>query len=269
MIKFTFFLLISSCLWASDSSKEAKKEVGAWDDLKESMSYLVHGSYLQFTTKNNLYYAAGGVPLVWYAFEHDKRINNRYGSRDVPKIIDLVGDASVLFNFPVLPIGFYYLGKKTNNNHHVQFAKEYLASMYLALFESGLLSYVPVHERPNTEGISFWEKEFRGNSSWPSGHVIPYMTLFFKTMQFYGPKWAAIPLALSIMSSIQRVKDGKHWLSDVTASFLFSAWASEGVRKAAGYKKNHPFYKWVFEHEASLGVIRDRDSFGPRVTWRF
>ena len=257
------------CLLPFSSFAESSLENSYWGDLKESMSLMVRGSYLQFTTKNNLYYAAAGVPLVAYSFEHDKRIQSRYGGSEIRNIVDHVGDGGVIFNFPLLHLGFYAYGKKYKNNHHVQFAKEYLAAMYLALFESGLLSYVSVHERPSTQNSSFWEKEFRGSSSWPSGHVIPYMTLFFKTMQFYGPKWAALPLALSIMSGMQRIQDQKHWLSDITASFVISAWASEGVRKAAGYRKNHPFYKWAFEHNAVMGVANHRGAIGPQLMWNY
>tara|TARA_Y100000780_G_scaffold127456_1_gene114749 strand:+ start:72918 stop:73721 length:804 start_codon:yes stop_codon:yes gene_type:complete len=264
------FVLTLCLLWASCiSASEADSSSAFWEDAKESFSLLVKGSYTQFTTKTNLYHAAWGVPATWYAFEHDDRIQSRYGGGDIPNVIDHVGDLGVILNFPVLHSAFYYWGKKTGNNHHVQFAKEYFASMYLALLESGLLSYIHVHERPVVTGQSFWETEFRGESSWPSGHVIPYMTLFFKTLQFYGPKYAVLPLAMSVMASIQRIKDNKHWLSDVTASFVLSAWASEGVRKAAGYDKNHPFYRWVFEHDASLGVMRFHDSLAPRISWNF
>lgn len=238
-------------------------------DIKEAFGLLFKGSYLQFTEINNLYHAAWGVPLNWYAFENDKRILNRYGGTNIANIVDNVGDLGVAFNFPLLHSGFYYYGKKTGNNHHVQFAKEYFASMYLALAESGLLSYIDVHKRPRTTELSFWESEFRGDSSWPSGHVIPYMTLFFKTLQFYGPAWSTLPLALSILSSMQRIQDEKHWFSDITGSFLLSAWASEGVRKAAGYDKNHPFYKWVFEHNAQIGFLRFKETYGPKVSWNF
>ncbi len=266
-------ILLLSLTWGSlsfaeDSTTSTSDEF--WNDAKESFSLLVKGSYMQFTTVNNLYHAAWGVPAIWNGFENDDRIKNRYGGTKIANLVDHVGDAGVVFNFPVIHGAFYYLGKKTGNNHHVQFAKEYFASMYLALLETGLLSYIHVHERPELGDQSFWETEFRGKSSWPSGHVIPYMTLFFKTMQFYGPKWAAIPLVMTVMSSMQRIQDNKHWLSDITASFLLSAWASEGVRKAAGYDKNHPFYKWVFEHDASLGFMRMEDgSLMPRLTWTY
>ncbi len=265
-----FLFLAASVNSTYAQEEEAKLDSSVvWSDTKDAFRLLFEGSYQQFTTVNNLYHAAWGVPLNWYAFEHDDRIQSRYGGTEIANIVDNVGDLGVIFNFPVLHAGFYYYGKKTGNNHHVQFAKEYFAAMYLALAESGLLSYIDIHERPITTDNSFWEEEFRGKSSWPSGHVIPYMTLFFKTLQFYGPKWAAVPLVLTVFSSMQRIQDQKHWFSDITGSLLLSAWASEGVRKAAGYDKNHPFYKWVFEHDAQIGFLRFKGALGPRVSWRF
>jgi membrane-associated phospholipid phosphatase len=273
----TFLFLVLCCSYLCQNFAEESptekvspltKEV-VWSDTKEAFSLLFRGSYLQFTEVNNLYHAAWGVPLNIYAFENDDRIKERYGGTEIANIVNNVGDLGVVFNFPLLHAGFYYYGKKTGNNHHVQFAKEYFASMYLALSESGLLSYIDVHNRPKTGELSFWETEFRGDSSWPSGHVIPYMTLFFKTLQFYGPAWSTVPLALTILSSMQRIQDEKHWFSDITGSFLLSAWASEGVRKAAGYSKNDPFYKWVFEHQAQIGFLRHKGSYGPRVSWNF
>jgi undecaprenyl-diphosphatase len=239
------------------------------EDSIETLTWMGKASYLQFTQRNNLYFAAVGVPAVAYAFEYDKRLQARYGGTEIANIVDHVGDAGVVFNFPVLHGAFYWYGKKYGNSHHVQFAKEYFAAMYLALFETGILSYVDVHKRPVVGDESFWEKEFRGDSSWPSGHVIPYMSLTFKTMQFYGAKWAAIPFVFSILSSMQRVQDNKHWVSDVTASFLISAWASEGVRAAAGYNKNHPFYKWAFEHNLTMGFIKNNGVLGPALSFTY
>ena len=131
------FVLTLCLLWASCiSASEADSSSAFWEDAKESFSLLVKGSYTQFTTKTNLYHAAWGVPATWYAFEHDDRIQSRYGGGDIPNVIDHVGDLGVILNFPVLHSAFYYWGKKTGNNHHVQFAKEYFASMYLALLEA-------------------------------------------------------------------------------------------------------------------------------------
>jgi membrane-associated phospholipid phosphatase len=271
-LSFVFFLFSSFGQEASEKPSAPESELsmdGAWNDMVDSFRLLFEGSYQQFTTVNNLYHAAWGIPLNWYAFEEDKRLQKRYGGTEIINVVDHVGDLGVIFNFPVLHSAFYIYGKRTGNNHHVQFAKEYFAAMYLALVETGILSYVQVHHRPQPQDASFWEKEFRGDSSWPSGHVIPYMTLFFKTLQFYGPAWSAIPAVLTIMSSMQRVQDDKHWVSDITGSLLLSAWASEGVRKAAGYDKNHPFYKWVFEHNAQVGFLRYRGALGPRVSWSF
>jgi len=240
-----------------------------WKDTKESIFLMGKGFVEQFKTRNNLYYLGAGAGASWYAFEHDDRVQARYGGTEIANIVDHVGDLGVVLNFPVMHAAFYYHGRKTDNEHSIQFAKEYFAAMYLALIETGALSYIHVHDRPNKDDISFWEKEFRGDSSWPSGHVIPYMTLFFKTLQFYGPAWSTIPFVLSVAASMQRVQDNKHFLSDVISSFFLSAFASEGVRQAAGYKKNHPFYKWLFEHEAQLGVARLQGSIGPQLSWTY
>jgi hypothetical protein len=278
---FVFLLMIAVPLKAEEAKGTQKHPVlldkqvspwsDSWDDVKETILLMGRGSYLQFQQKNNLYYAAAGIPSIWYSFENDDRIKNRYGGTDIKNIVDHVGDAGVVFNFPLIHLGFYYYGKKNNEDHHVQFAKEYFSSMYLALAETGILSYIQVHERPVTRNVSFWETEFRGGSSWPSGHVIPYMTLFFKTMQFYGPAWSTLPLALTVFSSMQRIQDQKHWLSDIVTSFFLSAWASEGVRAAAGYSKNHPFYKAVFEHDLQIGLLKHphKQALGPLFSWSF
>ena len=146
---------------------------------------------------------------------------------------------------------------------------EYMSSMYLALGESALLSFVPIHERPDKENLSNWETGFRGKSSFPSGHVIPYYGLFFKTLQFYGPYWSIPPAILSVWAAMQRVRSGRHYTSDVVGSFFLMAFASEGVRHAANYDKNHSFYKWIFEHDATLSVIKHRGVYGPAIAWKF
>jgi undecaprenyl-diphosphatase len=245
------------------------QEAIAYEDAKDAFSLLARGSYLQFTQVNNLYYLGAGVPATWYAFENDLRVKTRYGGSEIKNFVDHVGDAGVIFNFPVIPLAFYYVGRSSGNNRHVQFAKETFAATYLTLIESGLLSYFFIHARPEDGNISFWESDFRGNSSWPSGHIVPYATLFFKTLQFYGPAWSTLPFALTVVSSMQRIQDQKHWLSDVTASFFLAAFASEGVRAAGNYRDNHPVYRWIYEHDLQVGILPYRQAIGPRVAFTF
>ena len=133
-----------------------------------------------------------------------------------------------------------------------------------------MISLVHVHDRPVENGVGFWETAFRGDSSFPSGHIIPYAALFFKTLQFYGPYWSVIPGALTVISGQQRVEDGKHYLSDVVGAVFLTAFASEGVRQAAGYADNHPFYQRHFEDkDVQVGLIHHRGHFGPRIVWSF
>ena len=238
-------------------------------DLKTGFSYLFQGSVKQFTTKNNAYYLGAAIPSLWYSFENDDRLSLNARSKDIPNYIDIAGDLGVIFGFPVAPLGFYYLGRSNQDDHMMQFSVEFIAAMYLALAESSIISYIPIHDRPVTTGLSRRETDFRGGSSWPSGHIIPFASLFFKTLQFYGPAWSIAPAILTVLTSVQRVRDGKHHVSDVVGAFFISAFASEGVRAVAGYKKNHPFYKWIFESDAKLGLVRKGNAVGPRVVWNF
>lgn len=260
MRKLLLVLLFSFGAQAQESNRH-------WDALKESFGLLFTGAYKQFTQVNNLGYAAVATPSLIIAFDEDDRLANHYRGKDINNTVDLVGDLGVVLSQPLFPVALYFAGDHWGNSHLVQFSKEFFAASYLALAESGLMSFIDVHERPSTSELSFWEKSFRGDSSFPSGHVIPYQVLFFKTLQFYGPAWSVIPLGLSVVASMQRVQDRKHYVSDVVASFFLSAFASEGVRAAAGYDKNDPFYKRFFERsDVSVGILRYKNAIGPKLS---
>ena len=237
--------------------------------LKTSFEYLYMGAVEQFKTKNNLYYLGIGLPTTYYAFEEDKRLSDNQRAKKLRKIYDITGDMGIVFNSPLVAVSSYYLAKSRKDNHLAQFSKEYLAAMYLTLIETGIISYIPGHERPNTEGQSMWETAFRGENSFPSGHIVPYSVLFFKTLQFYGPYWSIIPGVLTYFASMQRVREGRHYVSDVIGSFWLSAFASEGVRQYAKYKKNHPFYKMIFERNLQISYIRYKNKIGPKfsINW--
>lgn len=238
-------------------------------DLLKTTQLILQGSIEQFKTENNLYYAGAAVPSIWYSFNEDKKVFSNAVKRDRPSYMDLAGDLGVILSFPIIPILAYSIGNHQNNRKVVNFSMEYAASLYLSLIETGLLSHIPIHERPNSENLNFWEKTFRGKSSFTSGHIVPFATLFFKTLQFYGPYYALAPLVLTTVASLQRIRQGRHYLSDIVGGFFLSAFASEGVRAAANNKNNHIVYKILFKHQAQIGFIRYKNTYGPRLSFNF
>ena len=261
----TILSLVLLCSFSVFSQERKGQE-----DLGLFFDYLFRGSYLQFTQQNNLIYGASFAPLIWYSFEHDKRITNNLKGKDIPSPLKFIGqDLQIISGLPLIPWIIYQSGRSYNNNHRMQFALEYASAMYLAYLETSVLSFISVHKRPSTANLSKWETSFRGDSSWPSGHVIPFGVLTFKTLQFYGPWWSLIPAVLTLAGAYQRVQSQKHFSSDIIASFLLCAWASEGVRTAANYRGNHPFYRRVFEGKVSMGLIYHQGVYGPEISWNY
>jgi undecaprenyl-diphosphatase len=260
---FVFAFLCTSPAFSATASGKA------WKDFKTSFSYLFQGSYLQFKQKQNLYYLGAAAPALWYSFDQDDRISALSRRKDIPKHIDFVGDMGVFFNLPIAPAAVYLWARSNENTHAMQFVLETFATTYLSLIESNLISFIPIHDRPDTSGLSHWETSFRADSSFPSGHIISYAAITLKTFQFYGPYWAIAPMVVTVWASQQRVMDGKHYLSDVVGGFFLTALASEGVRAAAGYSKNHPTYKWLFERNFQVGVTRHEEAVGPIVSLEF
>ena len=262
----SFTLLMFFLFHDNSQSLAADLEVTTyWQGLKTSFSYLYQGSYLQFQEKNNLYYAGAALPALWFSFDQDKRISDNARTKRIPNLIQLSGDLAPLLGLPLISFATFTYGIKYDDPKLVQFAQEYFGAMYLAFIESAAISLIDIHERPVSTKLSKVETSLRGKSSFPSGHVIPYATLAFKTFQFYGPLWAIAPTALTVMTSIQRVRDGKHYLSDVVGGFFLSAFASEGVRRAGNYNDNHPAYKFLFERNMVFGIFEHEGVIGPRV----
>ena len=254
-MKSIFLLALLSC--QDIHAGNTKEDIGLF------FNYLFHGSYLQFTQSENLYSAAGGVPFLWYSFEHDKRISSHLKNKNIPSLVRFIGqDLQIIGGLPLIPALFYYRGRHLDNDHHVQFALEYSAAMYLVYIETMLISFIPVHRRPSKEGLSRWETAFRGNSSFPSGHIVPFAVLTFKTWEFYNPWWSLIPASLTLMGSWQRVADQKHFPSDIIATLMLCAWASQGISAAASKKS-------LSSKRITMGLVRYEDTYGPQVTWNF
>ena len=113
------------------SQEVSFRKEGMKDLVVDSWDYLIHGALEQFKTKNNLYYAAAATGALWYSFEEDDRLSLNFRNKEKNNFVEFVGVAGIPLNFPIIPIAAFYYGQKKKNSHHVQFAKEYMAAMYL------------------------------------------------------------------------------------------------------------------------------------------
>ncbi len=236
---------------------EIPNSYDSYTDLKTSLGYMIKGSYLQFATAQNLMLwtlSSVGIGYLLYRGDKDKKLSQKIVDKNKNESINkVISDVALFFNFPIIPIGFYYLGRGNRDDKMVRFSQEYFAALSMTLIETNLISVIPIHKRPSPDDLTFWDKYFRYESSFPSGHVIGFYTLGFKAFQFYGPLWAAPALALGVAASIERVHSKKHYTSDVIASAVFSFFASEGVRMASNYSGNNQIYKWMIAHEFDVG----------------
>ena len=235
------------------SRKETFSE-NAWEDFKTSFSWIFKGGVNQFRTKSSLYILAAGAPALWYAFEEDKEYAQKNRTKGKPPgWIRSFHGISVASTFSIQSFALYSISHWSDNEKLRMYAMELFAATNLTLAETFLFSFIPIHERPDTSDLSHWETNFRGDSSFPSGHMVPFAVWTYKTFQYYGPLWALLPASAFAVSSYQRVRENKHYLSDVVGSIILSGLASEGVRVTANYHDNHPVYKWMYEHEVSVG----------------
>ena len=266
-----FLFICVNLAWGQENTgsvKELKYELKK--DFLDSLQWAYQGSYRQFQGWQNLILWAGAIATTGYFLDHDKRIsNNLVQKNDNVHLAEFVGKGSALFNTPLFALGMYYWGRSRKDDKMVQFSKEYFSALVLALVETNLIAIIPVHDRPDQKELSFWEKVVRGQSSFPSGHTIGYAVLGFKTLQFYGPLMALLPLTFTALTGFERVHSRKHYISDIVGATFISFMASEGVRYATGYKNNHPFYKWVFEHDVALNFIRKDQAPGLMFSFSY
>jgi hypothetical protein len=272
-------LLLPSFLLAQSNNQTApvekneqldKLKFSPKEDFIESMQWAWQGSYKQFQGTQNKVFAALALVSIGYFIDNDQQISQKIATKHKnEKLFRVISDSSIFFNTPIMPMAFYILGAGQQDAKMVRFSQEYLAALTLALLETAAISMVPVHQRPDQKDLSFWEKAFRGQSSFPSGHVVGFSVLSFKTLQFYGPGYALLPIGLGLATAFERVHAEKHYASDVIASGFISLLASEGVRYASGYDKNHPIYEWIFNHNFGLQYIRVDRAPGVQVSWNF
>lgn len=262
-------LIALPALSVEKPESKSAEQASLKEDFFESFNLLGKGAGLQFSEAPSIFLGATGLIGITAAFLQKDKIENGIREEPASDVENFISDMNIVFSFPLIPLTTWYVAKKYNNQKLRMFAKEYFATLYLTKAEVFTLSFIPINKRPNSDGINAFEKYFRGKSSFPSGHMVPASTLFWKTFQYYGPVYSVAPLAWSILTGYQRVNSKRHHITDVVGTFFLAGMASEGVRIAAGHKNNHPLYKWIFEHRLSFNFFKGKDAWQTTIDFTF
>ena len=106
---------------------------------------------------------------------------------------------------------------------------EVVSTMIVSMLEASALSFYPLHERPDQRDLKKSETLFRGDSSFPSGHVMTYYAIALKTHQYFGLKYALAPYLATFITARERIASKKHFFSDVVGAIFLTYWAHRGV----------------------------------------
>ncbi len=222
------------------------------------------GFFNQAPSTDNIFYWIGGSLMIFYSFAFDNKVSGKVRKRDYSdKYTKAISGSSIAFNFPIVPFAAYYVGKNNSDQKMVDFSKEYLASLAVVLIETNLISAIPIHTRPMPENATFWEKNFRYESSFPSGHVAGYSVLAMNLENHYGFKRAILPYVLALITSYERVVSSKHYLSDVTATWFLSLMATRSIYQVSKNIRQQKTTKY------DIGVMKNGDKLGVnfKMVW--
>lgn len=226
-------------------------------DFYDTLEYSYKASYKQFTTPRALPILGFSALSVFYSVKQDQHVASEMSGKNISDTEKTIGLTGLVLMSPASSIIMYYWGRYQQDQKFINFSKEYFATINLSVVESTLIGFVPFHGRPDGGELNPFEKRVGVGSSFPSGHPMSFMVLSYKLFQFYGPGYAAVPAGLAYVLSRKRLKDRKHYLSDVVGSAGITLLASEGVRVAANNHNTHPTYQWIFDHEVKVGAVLD------------
>lgn len=119
------------------------------------------------------------------------------------------------FCMPFFALGMYLVGYQS-------FAKSVFICQSVALILSGIMSFIPFHERPSKDNLTFWDTRFRGPSSFPSGHVIPYTVLTYYSFKHFGVLIALLFFIFLACTIYERLIRKRHYLIDILGGVLLS-----------------------------------------------
>jgi membrane-associated phospholipid phosphatase len=152
------------------------------------------------------------------------------------RLSSLAGRLATPAFFGTALAGAYFAGKVWDDPSLSSSALRIGASVAAASGVSGALKYAIGRSRPGQapdDGDLF--RPFSGSSSFPSGHTTAAFALASaidqETEASWVP-WVAYPVAGLVGWS--RIRDDKHWMSDVVAGALIGSWVSHKVMRLTG-----------------------------------
>lgn len=113
----------------------------------------------------------------------------------------------------------------TNNNKLQDAAFTSFQAVINTAITVNISKFVFARSRPNEfDGAHDFDFFHPGETSFPSGHASTAFALFVPWVAYYPNAFTYSLLAIPITTSIARIADGKHWMSDVTAGALIGAY---------------------------------------------
>lgn len=239
------------------------------EDFYDTLEYSYKASCKQFTAPQAIPILALSTVSVFYAVKQDNHIEDKFSGRSISDSEKTIGVTGLVLISPASSMLMYFWGRQNADQKFINFTKEYFAAINLSIIESTFIGFVPFHGRPDGGPLNPLERRVGVSSSFPSGHPMGYMVLSYKLFQFYGPQYSVVPAVLAYVDSRKRLKDRKHYLSDVVGSAGITLLASEGVRVAANNHHAHPIYQWIFDHEVKVGAMVEEKKHGFNVSLSF
>lgn len=91
-------------------------------------------------------------------------------------------------------------------------------------FHGCLASTVIVHLIKKASNFTPWGKRpSGGDNSFPSGHTAGAFSGAAFFYFAFGPVWAAVPVALAVLTGVSRVVAGHHWIRDVVGGAVIAS----------------------------------------------
>ena len=234
-MRFVSSLLVMMCLAActvsahaepADSAAGLPRSPATWTDVSAPTGRLF--------TKGDAWYAAATVATVALGTRLDRWAQDEAPENNGPFAVHVSHAAEHLGNAAYIIPAFLVLGAADALEHRSDRAASLVRiveGMAAAGAAAGVVKLAVGRARPfQTPGDQDVMLPFSGYSSFPSGHTTLAFGLAAAIDKETSAKWVPwVVYPLAGLVGWSRVRDGKHWSSDVAAGAALGAWTARKV----------------------------------------